>query len=95
MVPPSPFVRDIHSLFALSRRSDNNPIDINNRLIEERAILLLPNIDSGVVDRLHQQVDEGGPLSQAYRVPAVLEQSANAPCVDPQVIGLHERLTGP
>ena len=59
MVSPTPFVRDIHSLFALSRRRDNNPIDINNRLIEERAILLLPNIDSGFVDRLHQQVDVG------------------------------------
>ena len=31
---------------------------------------------------------------QAYRVPAWLEQSANAPGVDPKAIGLHERLNG-
>ena len=31
---------------------------------------------------------------QAYGVPAWLEQSANAPVVDPQAIGLHERLNG-
>ncbi len=31
-------------------------------------------------------------MSQAYRVPAWLEQSANAPGVDPKAIELHKRL---
>ena len=33
-------------------------------------------------------------MNLAYRVTAVLEQSANAPGVDPQAIGLHKRLNG-
>lgn len=33
-------------------------------------------------------------MSRSYRVPAVLEQSTNAPGVDPQAIELHNRLNG-
>jgi hypothetical protein len=33
-------------------------------------------------------------MSQAYRVPAWLEPSANAPGVDPKAIEIHNRLNG-
>ena len=33
-------------------------------------------------------------MSQAYRVPTWLEQSANAPGIDPQAVELHNRLNG-
>ena len=33
-------------------------------------------------------------MSQAYRVPTWLEQSAKAPGVDPQAVELHNRLNG-
>ena len=33
-------------------------------------------------------------MSQAYRVPAWLEQSAKAPGVDPKAIEIHNRLNG-
>ena len=57
MVSPTPFVRDIHPLLALGCGCYDNAINVDEGLVKERIVLLLPNVDPGFVDGLHQGID--------------------------------------
>ncbi len=57
MVSPTPFVIDVHTLFALARGVDQDAIGIDLRFVEKGIILLLPDIQSSFVNRPHQRHD--------------------------------------
>ena len=55
MVSPLPVVTDAHALLAFAGGRRDRAIGIEDRAIEERRGLMLPDVDPDVVDRVHQR----------------------------------------
>ena len=57
VVAPLPVVADVHPLLALAEGGGDGAVGIEDRLLEELRLLLLPDLQAGLVDRLHQRQD--------------------------------------
>jgi hypothetical protein len=66
VIAPLPVVADVHPLLALSGGGGDGAVDVDDRNLEERRILLLPDLQANFVDRLHQRQD----LLFALKTPA-------------------------
>ena len=57
MVPPLTFVVNVHSLLALTGGRGHRTITVDDRFLKEGLRLLLPHLNTNVVDGIHQNIN--------------------------------------
>src|SRR5665213_1516742 len=57
MKAPLPVVADVHPRLALTEGGGDGAVSIDHRLTKERWVLLPPDVQTRLIDRLHQRKD--------------------------------------
>ena len=69
VIAPLTVVADVHPVLALTGCRCDRSIGIKDRLLEERRLLLLPDLQARFIDRLHQRQNLIFPLEAPAKVP--------------------------